>query len=137
MLPVYRPDETTQQAWYRLIDALANPWRFELATALGDERQTRLYPSWGILSNGDADSRRSQAQKRHLMNPRKDIVTQDGLSLVAPIALPCQLFTKLTFESNPESPKIPQNTQTVHAILQTDTPFKGQGYRTLFGGARS
>ena len=46
-LPVYKPNETVEQAWYRLINALTNPWRFALATALWEqvERRGQLYPS--------------------------------------------------------------------------------------------
>ena len=100
VLPVYKPDETAQQAWSRLRDALSNPWRFALATTFWRqvEWQGQLYPPWGaLLRTLECEGGITRA---HLRNTRqsgnlgqKDLLLQrGGPSLVAPVALPCRLL---------------------------------------------
>ena len=107
VLPVYKPDETTQQAWHRLIDALSNSWRFELATTfwLHVAWQGRLYPSWETLLRTPECEGDITRASLHITLPlaslfdrilsmklRKTSVKQGRLCLVGPIALPCMFW---------------------------------------------
>ncbi|KAF8446950.1 hypothetical protein BGX38DRAFT_615525 [Terfezia claveryi] len=110
-LPVYKPYETAEEAWYRLINALANPWRFALSMALWQqvERQGQLYPSWDAVLH--IPERGDSYAESHSMNFGNTLLTRGGPALVAPVALPCWISTFTQVSTDQWTPAELQETQ--------------------------